>query len=546
MNETASTAPAAAGDANTSGSGNDNNNGGDGEFHIKKKHAFHMPSPYVIVFIALVIVAIMSFFIPVSVVSPDTGEVVYNASFATDGTLVTDAGPNPMGIWDILMAPITGFQSSSDVGIALLIAGGFLSVLRATGGLDAGIGRLLKVLKGNALIAVMLLVFSLMGTVFGFWEEIIAFAIVVVPMFVMAGYDVMTGLGALFLGSIIGNMASVVNPFSTGAAVAAIGNPDLTLGSGIVLRAVIFVVLYAVGALMLMRYGSRVKKDPKKSMLYGLDIKVNAEKPTELPELSGKRLASLIVFIAVVVLLLVGYIPWQQIAGEKVANIVNAPILLLEKIPVVGNIIGAAHFTPLGEWGFNEFSILFLTGSLVLLIVNRMKEEEFFDKFIGGASDLLGVVFVLAISRGISILMGDSSQGMSVTFVYWISSALQNVPLWIFAVFAVLAYIAIGIFLQSTSGVAGISMPILGAVAAALFAASSIGTVGGQIILIAAFNLGINFMCGIYPDAVNLGTTHMFNVPFSKYVRFMLETTIPLLLIGTIILSIAPYIGLAV
>ena len=66
-------------------------------------------------------------------------------------------------------------------------------------------------------------------------------------------------------------MASVVNPYSTGAAVAAIGNPNLSLGTGIAMRILLFVVLYIVGAFLIIRYAEKVKKDKTKSALYGLD-----------------------------------------------------------------------------------------------------------------------------------------------------------------------------------------------------------------------------------------------------------------------------------
>lgn len=111
-------------------------------------------------------------------------------------------------------------------------------------------------------------------------------------------------------------------------------------------------------------------------------------------------------------------------------------------------------------------------------------------------------------------------------------------------VFAVLAYMGIGLALQSTSGVAGISMPILGAVAAALFMGSAIGSIGGDIILISAFAIGLNFMTIIYPGAVNLGTCELFGVPYNSFLKYMLKYAIPLLLVATILLSIAPYIGL--
>lgn len=510
----------------------------------KQKKKFKMPSAYVIVYIALIITIALTHFIPVSVVDENTGEVVYSATFGENGEIINDAGTRPMGFWDLLTAPIKGFHNASDVGIALLVAGGFLSVLAATGGLEAGIGKLLKKLDGKMLIALMMLVFALMGTVFGFWEEITPFSLVVVPMFVAAGYDVMTGLGVLFIGATVGNMASVVNPFAAGAAVAAVNNPELTLGSGLVLRAITFIVLYVIATIMMIKYGSAVKADKTKSVLYGEENIKESAGGEELPEMNRKRFWSMMTFIIMVILMLIGYIPWKEIGGDGVYNAINMPFTLLEGVPYFGDIIGAQYFTRFGDWGFTEFTALFLLGSFVLLIINKMKSEDFIKHFFSGAQDLLGVVFVLAISRGIAIVMGSSTSGMSVTFIYWISNAISGIPLWIFAVIAILAYLLIGIFLQSTSGVAGISMPILGAVAAALFAASAIGSQGGQIVLISSFALGLNFTNLLYPGATNLGTNEMFGVSYAKHLKFSLKFAIPLLLVGAIIISIAPSIGI--
>ena len=132
-------------------------------------------------------------------------------------------------------------------------------------------GALLRKFSGKKLILILLLVFALMGTVYGSWEELPPYALVLIPLCVTAGYDVLTGVFVLFGGAVIGNMASVVNPYSTGAAVAAIGNPDLSLGTGIAMRMLLFVVLYIVGAFLIIRYAEKVKKDKTKSALYGLD-----------------------------------------------------------------------------------------------------------------------------------------------------------------------------------------------------------------------------------------------------------------------------------
>lgn len=505
---------------------------------------FKMPSAYTIVFGALVITAVLSYFIPQSVFNKETGQIVVDAIFDSNGAILQGHGMQPFGLWDVLMAPIKGFQAASDVGIGILIAGGFLEVLNHSGALDAGIGSLLNKLQGSILIAVMMFVFAVLGTSFGFWEEITAFAVVIIPLFVLAGYDVMTGLAIMFIGATVGNMASVVNPFSTGAAVSAIGNPDLTLGSGIVLRLIIFIALYFVATAFVIQYANKVKKNKEASVLYGLDVKTLTDKNEALPEFTTKRKISVFLFVFLVIVMIFGYFPWEQLGGTSLYNVVNFPFTAMANVPILGDLLGAAQVTPFGEWGFNEFGFLFLIGSLLLMIINKMSESEFISTFLNGMKDLLGVVVVLSIARGIAIIMGDASQGMSITFIYWISNALSSVDLWVFGIFAIAAYVVIGIFLQSTSGVAGISMPILGAVASALFVGSAIGSAGGQIILISAFVAGVNFMSCLYPSATLMGTLELVNVPYDKYLKFTLKILIVMLIVSAIIISVAPYIGI--
>lgn len=510
---------------------------------MKKK--FKMPTAYTIVSIALILTAVLSYFVPQSVVDPDTGNIVFDAIFNSGGDIVQGQGLQPYGLWDVIIAPIKGFQSGADVGIGILMAGGFLAVLNHTGALEAGIGSLLDKFKGGVLIAVMTFAFAILGTSFGFWEEIVPFAVVIIPTFVLAGYDVIVGLGVLFIGASIGNMSSLVNPFSTGAAVSAIGNPELSIGSGIVLRLVIFIVLYMIGTAYLINYANRVKQDPTKSTIYDVqNINTLIEDQEKLPTFTGRRKASVTVFLIIIVLMLVGFMPWEELTGEAGFNFVNAPILALAKVPFIGTFFGASHISLFGTWYFNEFAFLFFAGSLLLLFINKMKETEFISVFTEGMKDLLGVVLILGISRGIAIIMGDATAGMSITFIYWISNALSNVPIWIFGVIAMGAYVLIGLFLQSTSGVAGITMPILGAVAAALFVGSELGSAGGQIILISAFTAGVNFVTSLYPTATLMGTIELANVPYDRYLKFMVPVMVTLLAVSGILIAIAPYLGL--
>src|SRR5699024_10097147 len=150
----------------------------------------------------------------------------------------------------------------------------------------------------------------------------------------------------------------------------------------------------------------------------------------------------------------------------------------------------------------------------------------------------------LAISRGIAINMGDASEGMSITFIYWISNALYNEPFLIVGVIEMGPNVLIGIFFGSISGVAGITMAIVIEVASELFIGSSLGSAGGQIILISAFVAGVNFVSSIYPTATLMGSIELVNVPYDRYLKFMVPIMVTLLAISGIIIGIAPYLGL--
>ena len=519
----------------------------------KAKKQFEMPSALVIVMIFLFIVTVLTWFIPTSVVTVDengNNVIHYNSAFDEDGNIIENAGTDPKGLWDFLMAPINGFTDAADVAGTIFISGGALAILAAVGALDAGINTLLKKYKGNTLIVLLMLVFALMGTVYGSWEELPAYAIIIIPLFVKAGYDVMTGICVVLVGSTIGNMASIVNPYSVGTAVAAIGNEELSLGSGILLRLILFAAMSVVGCGLVLRYAAKVKKDPSASCVANIpniNTRVNEETDADLYEMTPKRKWSLVVFAIMVIACLIGYIPWDSVVfanGKTEFDYVNGFVPALSGT-FLGNLLGVKGFNPCGWWYFAEFSWVWLLGAIVIAMINKMPEKKFVTEFGNGAADLINVVFVLSAARGIALLMGSKTEGMSITFIYWIQSILQGVPLWAFALAALGVYLLIGIFLQSTSGVGGITMPIFGSVAMALFATTAAGATGGQIVLISAFTCGIGLMSCIYPGATNMGIIEMANVPYNTFLKQVLKFVLPMLATAAIIITVAPYIGLA-
>ena len=259
-----------------------------------------------------------------------------------------------------------------------------------------------------------------------------------------------------------------------------------------------------------------------------------------------RQKASLAVFGIMVLICVIGYIPWDAIpVGNGTAfDLVNGLQYKMQGT-FIGNLLGANNFCELGWWYFNEFSCVWLIGAVVVGVIARIPEKTFVSVFTSGCKDLMGVVLVLATARGISIFMGSKTYGMSITFIYWIQKLLTGVPLWAFVIAAVLVYLLIGIFLQSTSGVAGITMPIFGAIAFGLFASSGAGSIGGQVVLLSAFTCGINFMSCVYPSATNMGVCELVNVPYNVFLKQWAKILVPILAVSALIISLAPYIGLA-
>lgn len=525
---------------------------------VKEKKHFKMPSAIVLLFMVLVAVAIVTWFVPTSVAvtaEDGTQEIIFNAALDADGNVIENAGPDPKGLWDVLYAPIQGFSDGAAVSMAILISGGLLALLSYTGAMNAGVGALLKHLKGNALIAALMFFFAITGAVYGAWEELPAYAFVIIPLCVTAGYDAMTGFLIIFIGATVGNMGSIVNPYSIGAAVAAIGNPELSLGTGIVMRILLFAVMYLLATFLVMRYAAKVKANPQASVIANIEGINNltdmagSDEEGSFPEMNGRHAASLLIFGLVVVFLIMGYMPWGSIpVGDgTMYDVINGwTTFLATNVPFLSDLLGAESFTWFGDWYFNEYGVVFLLATILIVAINRIPQDVFVSEFVKGAADLVSLVIVISICRGISAIIGTSEYGMSVTFVYWIQNALSSVPMWAFALAALLAYFGIGFAIQSTSAVAGMTMSILGAVAMALFTGTAVSPEAGQMVLISAFTVGLNLSAsGLFPEASKMGVLELTGIPYPTYLSMAIKMFIPITIAGAAVLMLAPYIGIA-
>jgi len=488
------------------------------------KKKFQMPTAYTILLSIIAVVAVLTWVVP-------AGEYDY-----LEGTKQPVPGTykvvesNPQGLWEVINAPIHGFYEAKDIALFVLVIGGFLGIVMKTGAIDAGIGHVIKKLKGREkiMIPILMIIFASGGTSFGMAEETIAFYPLLIPVFLGAGYDVVTAVAVIMLGAGTGVLTSTVNPFATGIAS---GFAEISIGDGIGLRLLMMVCLLGFAIFYVMRYAEKVRNDPTKSLVY--DMKKENEdfflgkEEQETPELTGKRSIILWIFGGTFITMIIGVIPWSYKFGITIFEDINEFIIGL---PVIGKALGG--IVPLGDWWFGEMTVLFMVSAIIIGKVYGMEEKEITSVFVQGARDLLGVALIVGVSRGITIVM--NAGGMTNTVLFWGEQALTGVGATAFAIISYLFYLPMSFLIPSTSGLATLSMPIM----------APLGEFAGldKSVVVTSYQSASGILNLLTPtSAVVMGGLAIARVPYSKWIKFIMPLfgifmviTMALLALGSI------------
>lgn len=423
----------------------------------KDKTGFKMPSSYTILMLIIAFMAVMTWVIPAGQYQVDDA-----GNFIT-GTYET-VEQNPQGIWDVFMAPVRAMlghgstKAAIDVAFFILMVGAFLGVVNETGALDVGIASIVKRFEGREkwLIYILMFLFALGGSTYGMGEETMAFFPLLIPVMMAVGYDSITGVAIILLGSQIGCLASTVNPFATGVASAAAG---VSIADGMIWRLVFFVVILGLGIFFVANYADKVKKDPTKSLVYKQrdadmeHFKVHAERDVNAT-LSPAQKRVLILFFLTFVFMILSFIPWEDLGITVFTEIKE----WLISIPVLGQIVGITTY-PFGWWYFPEGAMLFAVAGVAIGIVYGMGEQRLVKAFMAGAADLLSVALICAVARGIQVVMNDGM--ITATILHWGEVGLKGLSPQIFITLTYIFYLPMSFLIPSSSGLAGASMGIM-------------------------------------------------------------------------------------
>ena len=453
------------------------------------QRTFRMPHTLVIVAGLIVLVLVLSWVVPSG---------TYERA-DRDGRQVTVPGTYQqvdkvyLGPQWLMIAPIRGFLDGALIIAFLLMIGGVFGVVQATGTIEFAIRRITAGLTARPalerlMIPVLMIVFSLGGSVFGMAEEVIPFVLIFVPLALSLGYDSIVGTSIPFLGAAAGFAAAFFNPFTVGVAQGLVGLP---LYSGLGYRVLTWLIGTTVIIAWVMVYAARVKRRPELSPVYELDRArdLTALRPTHEVE------------------------PWT---GRRIAVIA---IFLLSMVALVWGILDQ-------KWFIEEIAALFLAMGLLMGAVAGLRPSAMASSFVSGAKDMVTVSLIIACGRALLII---AREGLVLDTILFASSGLiGGLPGVMAAQVMFVVQSVINFFIHSGTAQAALTMPIMAPLA------DLIGLTRQTTVY--AFQL-CEFINPILPtSAVTMGVLGMAKIPWETWARWFLPLMLILVALSLVLL----------
>ncbi len=451
-----------------------------------------VPHTLVLMFAMMIAALVLTWILPAG--SYQTEPVADGRAAVVPGTYERLADVAPLPPWSLLTVVPRAMADAQAVIFFVLIIGGVIAVLRATGALDALIGRVLERFGEQLapLIFAAMFVFGVFSASFGMASEYIAFVGILIALAAALRLDSVSAVAIIVVGYGIGYGVSLFNPFTVLIAQDIAG---LAPGSGAAFRALVIVPVFVVGYLHVLRYARAVRNDPAASLV--ADIPAAAVVGVhDYPKLSARHVIVLLLCAATLAALITGI--W------------------------------------LGGWYLTEIAALFLALAIASAVVARLPFDHTADTFVAGAAQMAGTALLIGFARSIALLLEDGQ--VLHTVVHGVATPLALLPAELSAVGMLLIQSAMNFFIPSGSGQAFATMPIM----------APIGDLVGvsRQVTVLAYQFGDGFTNMIVPtNPVLMGILGIAGVPYDRWLRFILPLMLKLFVVCSLALVVAVWVG---
>ncbi|AQL56496.1 YfcC family protein [Abyssicoccus albus] len=438
----------------------------------QEKKKIKIPHTYAILMGVITLAAILTHIIPAG---------VYDRVEKDGQTLVVDGSyhrvdQNPFWFFDIFTAIPKGMVEGGLIIFYIFLVGGAFGIIRKTDAIESVINKGMFLLKGNEkfMIVGIMFIFSLLGVATGMAEEVIIFVPVGIVLAKAMGYDAMVGTAMVTIGAASGFIGGMLNPFTV---MIAQQIAEIQIFSGWGYRTIVYIIILFVSIMYVMNYAKKVKKDPKKSIVY----EENQNGDLNFTE---------------------------DISSFDKFQKRHLTILAIFALGILFNIYGIFEL----DWYLEELAANFFLIALICGLIGGLGINGTFEAFIEGMKLIVFGAIIVGFAHAVLVVLQEGK--IIDTVIYALANSVKHLPSEISVVGMFILQSFINFFIPSGSGQAATTMPIMAPL-------SDLLGVNRQIAVM-AYQYGDAISNSIIPTSAPLmGVLAVAGIPYIKWVKFI-------------------------
>lgn len=429
-----------------------------------------------------------------------------------EGSYVLTPDAERLPVWRWFTAPIEMLGDAQALTaiviiVFILLVGGAFSVLDRAGVFRYLIAATIRRFGGRKylLLCLICLLCMALGSTMGLLEETVPLVPLLVLLSLALGWDTLTGVGMSLLSVGFGFAAGTFNPFTVAVAQKLAGVP---LFSGLWLRLIVFVLIYALLCVFLVHHAKKVEKNPQISYTFAQD---EARRSTLTASGDDEILANKAVGRAALAFVIaLGCVFGYVLLALTIPGLSDYTMVVMALALPCGALIagGISRYNPRGIWKDFGSGVLSMAPGAVLILLS-MSVRHIIEQ--GGILDTL--------LHGAYTLLQGMTPFAAILILYGIVLVFQ-------------------FFVSSAASKAFLIMPLI------VPLADLIGLTRQSVVL--AFCFGDGFTNVFFPtNAMLLIVLGMMDIPYTKWFKWTWKLQLAVLILTALLLIFAVSVGYA-
>lgn len=417
-----------------------------------------------------------------------------------------------MPLWKVPASLVLVFGSDNiTTGVAIILfivlIGGTFLILDEQGILQYIMAVIIKKFekKKYLLLCIMIFVCMLLSSTAGILEESVTLVPIAVAISLALGWDSLVGLCISLVSVAFGFTAATFNPFNVVTVQKLAGIPVF---SGLWMRIVMFVLVYAVLASFVVLYAKKIEKDPTKSVSYESDRALREKFRLENSE--------------------------AVLCDKRLQKATRAFVLCVCSVIICIVLDFALNLS--GMLSMPGMAVLFTVGGLTAGYLSGLRGKKLAGGFVRGVKTIAPAIPVILFILAITYILDE---GMIVhTILNYVYSLIQGLSpygaiLLLFAFIVVLEF-----FIGSGTAKAFLIMPIVAPLA------QLVGISGNSVVL--TFCMADGFTNLLYPTSgMMIIAIGLVNVSYGKWLKFSWKLFAAEALLAVAIMHFSLFVGYA-